>query len=82
MGCSITGVYGAGKSSVAAEIADLLERQGSSFAALDLDWLGWSSAVRHDDDDSYGVFLQNLGDVVGNYLSGRRGALRARRRHP
>ena len=34
----ITGVFGSGKSSVAAELADLLEREGLSYAALDLDW--------------------------------------------
>ncbi|MGH3402705.1 MAG: P-loop NTPase [Streptosporangiaceae bacterium] len=37
----ITGVYGSGKSSVAAEIAYLLEQQGDRFALLDLDYLGW-----------------------------------------
>jgi adenylylsulfate kinase-like enzyme len=35
----LTGVYGSGKSSVAAEIAYLLERQGRPYALLDLDYL-------------------------------------------
>jgi adenylylsulfate kinase-like enzyme len=37
-GVLITGVYGAGKSSVAEEIADALEARGARFAAVDLDW--------------------------------------------
>jgi hypothetical protein len=36
------GVYGSGKSSVAAEIAFLLEEQGAPFALLDLDYLSWT----------------------------------------
>jgi Mrp family chromosome partitioning ATPase len=40
-GVLITGVYGTGKSSVAAEIAETLERRGVPYGALDLDWLGW-----------------------------------------
>jgi len=40
-GVLITGVYGSGKSSVAAEIAFVLEDRGEPFALLDLDFLGW-----------------------------------------
>jgi MoxR-like ATPase len=40
-GVLITGVYGAGKSSVAEEIADALEARGARFGAVDLDWLMW-----------------------------------------
>jgi hypothetical protein len=38
-GVLITGVYGSGKNSVAAEIAYLLEQHGERFALLDLDYL-------------------------------------------
>ena len=38
-GVLLTGVYGSGKSSVAQEIAYLLEQQGEPFALLDLDYL-------------------------------------------
>jgi predicted kinase len=41
-GVLLTGVYGSGKSSVAAEIAFLLEEQGAPFALLDLDYLSWT----------------------------------------
>ncbi len=37
----ITGVYGLGKSSVAAEISYLLEQRRQPHALLDLDYLGW-----------------------------------------
>ncbi|HEX6931919.1 MAG TPA: adenylyl-sulfate kinase [Streptosporangiaceae bacterium] len=40
-GVLITGVYGAGKSSVAAEIGYELEQRGELYAVLDLDFLGW-----------------------------------------
>ena len=40
-GVLICGVYGTGKSSLAAEIAETLERHGVSYGALDLDWLTW-----------------------------------------
>lgn len=52
-GVLITGVYGSGKSSVAAEIAHVLEQRRQPYALLDLDrpvaavahevmaWLGW-----------------------------------------
>jgi adenylylsulfate kinase-like enzyme len=41
-GVLITGVYGSGKSSVAAEIAYLLEQHGTPYALLDLDYLSWT----------------------------------------
>ncbi len=37
----ITGVYGAGKSPVAQEIADIIEDRRISYALLDLDFLAW-----------------------------------------
>jgi adenylylsulfate kinase-like enzyme len=43
-GVLITGVYESGKSSVAAEIAYLLEQRGEPYALLDLDYLGRADA--------------------------------------
>jgi tRNA uridine 5-carbamoylmethylation protein Kti12 len=37
----ITGVYGSGKSSVAEEMAAVLEERNASYALLDLDFLAW-----------------------------------------
>ena len=41
-GVLLTGVYGSGKSSVAEEIAYLLEQRGERYALLDLDYLSWA----------------------------------------
>ena len=43
-GVLLTGVYGSGKSSLAKEIAYLLEQRGEPYALLDLDYLSWGVA--------------------------------------
>lgn len=62
----LSGAYGAGKSTVAVEIADMLEARGAPFAAIDLDWLTWSN-VPGADHDELQLLLSNLGAVVANY---------------
>ena len=49
-GVLLTGVYGSGKSSVAAEIAYLLEQRDERFALLDLDYLSWTGPDTGDRD--------------------------------
>jgi hypothetical protein len=67
-GVLITGVYGSGKSSVAAEIAYLLEQRRQPYALLDLDFLGWGVNYSADDDSArFGLMLRNLAAVVSNY---------------
>lgn len=66
-GVLITGVYGTGKSTVAAEIAETLERQGRPYGALDLDWLTWFEVPGLERDELTGVYLANVADVVRNY---------------
>ncbi len=63
----ITGVYGSGKSSVAAEIAHVLEQQGEPYALLDLDYLGWTSTVGGDHVTELRLMLRSLADVASNY---------------
>ena len=63
----ITGVYGSGKSSVAQEIADLLEEQNAPYALLDLDFLGWFDTRGEGGPTGHGVMLKNLAALVGNY---------------
>lgn len=65
-GVLIAGVYGSGKSSVAAEIAYLLEQRRQPYALLDLDFLGWG--VNYSDDLArFGLMLRNLTAVASNY---------------
>ncbi len=66
-GVLITGVYGTGKSSVAAEIAETLERRGVSYGAIDLDWLTWFEVPGMDEAEANRVYLANVADVVRNY---------------
>jgi hypothetical protein len=65
-GVLITGVYGSGKSSVAAQIAYLLEHRHEPFAMLDLDYLSWAGTGGGRAEE-FGLLLQNLAAVVGNY---------------
>ena len=62
-GVLITGVYGSGKSSVAVEIAYVLEQRERRFALLDLDYLGWAP----DDEPGCRMMLRNLAAVAANY---------------
>jgi len=73
-GVLITGVYGSGKSSVAAEVAYLLEQRQQSYALLDLDYLSWAGTGRGGRAEEFGLLLQNLADVMRNYR--RAGILR------
>jgi hypothetical protein len=63
----ITGVYGSGKSSVAQEIAHLLEQRNTPYALLDLDFLGWFDAAGEVGPTEHGVMLRNLAALVDNY---------------
>ena len=66
-GVLITGVYGSGKSSVAEEIAYLLEQRGEPYALLDLDYLSWAGMGTDDRAAEFGLMLQNLAAVAANY---------------
>ena len=66
-GVLLTGVYGSGKSSVAAEIAFLLEEQGAPFALLDLDYLSWTGPDTGNRAAQLELLGQNLAAVTTNY---------------
>ena len=66
-GVLLTGVYGSGKSSVAEEIAYLLEQEGEPYALLDLDYLSWAGTGTSDRAAESGLMLQNRAAVTANY---------------
>ena len=70
-GVLITGVYGAGKSSVAEEIANALEAHGARFGAVDLDWLMWFGVPGVEPENLRRVFLANLAAVVATTTATR-----------
>ena len=62
----VTGLVGSGKSSVAVEIAYILEERGLPYAAIDLDWLCWGFAGVEDGSE-HRMMLANLAPLVSNY---------------
>jgi adenylylsulfate kinase len=66
-GVLLTGVYGSGKSSVAEEIAYLLEQRGEPYALLDLDYLSWAGTGTGDRAGEVRLMLQNMAAVAANY---------------
>ena len=75
----ITGVFGVGKSTVAADLADVLEAADVKYAALDLDWLTWSNASGPTRADEHRMMIANLIAVVDNYrVAGARRFIMAR----
>jgi hypothetical protein len=66
-GVLLTGVYGTGKSSVAEEIAYLLEQRAEPYALLDLDYLSWAGTGDGDRAAEFGLLRQNLAAVAANY---------------
>ena len=66
---AITGRYGTGKSTLAAQIGDILDDTSVRYAAIDLDWLGWYEDHRPRPPGDWSVLLRNLASVVANYRS-------------
>ena len=63
----MTGVYGAGKSTVVADIGALLESRGERYGVLDVDWLGWFDAGAGPELNER-VTLSNVRAVCAAYL--------------
>ena len=63
----LTGLFGVGKSTVAAEMADILEVVGLPYAALDLDWLTWCNVGDGGRRSEHAMLLRNLDGIVSNY---------------
>ena len=62
----LTGIFGTGKSSVAEEIAELLEAAEQPYAAIDLDWLCWAN-VDGSGHEEHEILARNLAAVAGIY---------------
>ena len=52
----LTGLFGTGKSSVAIEMADVLEKRGVPYALIDLDYLCWGEPGMTSQAPSTGCF--------------------------
>jgi hypothetical protein len=65
----LSGVYGTGKSSVGAEIADILEKRNLPYGLIDLDFLAWVLPAEDADTDETRILAQNLAAVAGTFLA-------------
>ncbi|HEX5827129.1 MAG TPA: DUF6062 family protein [Candidatus Limnocylindrales bacterium] len=64
----LTGVYGTGKTTLAAALADRLVDVRVPVAAIDVDWLGWYEApAGFDEHEDPRMSLDNLGRMVARY---------------
>jgi hypothetical protein len=64
----LTGVYGAGKTTLAVELVGRLEEAGVPAAAIDLDWLAWHGAqVPWDEHEDPRLTLEHLAAMAGRY---------------
>lgn len=64
----ITGAYGTGKSAVAAELADILEKASHRYAYVDLDHLVWGYAGDGEGAE-HRMLLRNLGAIASNFVA-------------
>jgi thymidylate kinase len=64
----LTGLFGTGKSSVAIEMADVLETRDVPYALIDLDYLCWGEPGSDAPGAEHLILLKNLVPVVANYL--------------
>jgi len=63
----VTGVYGAGKSTVVADIGALLGERGEHYGLLDVDWLGWfDSGISHREHRR--AVLGNLATISSGFV--------------
>jgi hypothetical protein len=65
----VTGVYGAGKSTVVADIGKILADRGQRYGLIDVDWLGWFD-TGVDEDAWRQIVLSNLQHVAAVYVTG------------
>ncbi|MHA6765424.1 DEAD/DEAH box helicase family protein [Streptacidiphilus sp. PAMC 29251] len=64
----INGTVGAGKTSAAVAVGDLLTTRGMPHAVIDLDWLSQSWPTPQGDPFNFDLLLRNLRGIATNYL--------------
>jgi hypothetical protein len=62
----LTGGLGAGKTAVAKEVITIASAVGLHAAAIDLDWLGWTTEATGGVDD---LIARNLAAIAANYVA-------------
>jgi adenylylsulfate kinase-like enzyme len=65
----LTGAYGAGKTTVVEELAEIFEERHTRYAAIDLDWLAWFDPGEADHAAAVPTMLLNIDAVAGNYYA-------------
>jgi hypothetical protein len=60
-------VYGAGKSTVVADLGFVMEARGLTYGAIDVDWLGWFDDGR-DAAAHQQIVQANVRDLCQRYL--------------
>jgi len=63
----ITGAYGTGKTTLAAELAELLADHQVPCAAIDLDWLGWFWLPEKREHTVNDIVVANLRSIAQTY---------------
>jgi len=63
----ITGAYGTGKTTLAAELAELLADRHVPCAAIDLDWLGWFWLPEKREHTVNDIVVANLAALAATY---------------
>jgi hypothetical protein len=68
-GVLLIGGLGTGKTSVAVEVADVLEKRDVPYGVIDLDWLAWFSVPHSEAGGEHRMMLGNLRPILANYLA-------------
>jgi hypothetical protein len=64
----VTGAYGTGKSTLAAEMAEQLADRQIACAAIDIDWLGWFWLPGEREHTVNDIVIANLRAIAANYI--------------
>src|SRR6188474_642911 len=65
----VTGAYGTGKSTLAAELAELLADRHVPCAAIDIDWLGWFWLPGKREHTVNDIVVANLTALADTYAT-------------